>query len=139
MRYRLIFVSVLLLSFSCFSSFQGGAGAASETLLSLDQIESFTQNMNDLTKAIEEKRSRIKGIGKELAALKAGHKQLQLNGSAAERQRELETDLITNEESLRDLQAQLETVSKRIEQSRGYAPDLLRDQGQDDLKSAEQS
>lgn len=95
--------------------------------------------MNDLTKAIEEKRSRIKGIGKELAALKAGHKQLQLNGSAAERQRELETDLITNEESLRDLQAQLETVSKRIEQSRGYAPDLLRDQGQDDLKSAEQS
>lgn len=95
--------------------------------MSLGELESFTDQINALTRSMDEQKLQLERLKKERETLAAEA------GEAAEKEAAPKKDPQTLDRQIKELEAayannekELEKYSSRIEKSNGFAPELFR-------------
>lgn len=101
------------------------AAVQEETRLSLGDVENFTDQINLLTRSIEEQKLKLEQARNELELLEAEGEDPESADLKALAREELQGQIRDLEKAYQENEKQLETYSARIQESHGYAPQLL--------------
>lgn|GEM_PF-3718444 len=94
-----------------------------DSRLSLGELESFTDRINSLTRSIEEQKLALDQAREKLELVDAeGGEAPEAKALAKE---ELQSQIRDLEKATQENEKELETYSARIQESHGYAPQLL--------------